>query len=395
MRRALLVLPLMLQMLGTASPAEAATATCLGVKATIVSSASVINGTSKRDVIVVIGKKSHTVNSGAGNDLICGSSGSDKITAGRGNDVIVSNAGSDTVFAGPGEDRVVAGPGADVVMGGSGIDTLSGGAGVDAIDGGAGADLITPGGSVNYCIMDLSDSMTGECLEDTTTPTITVEPNTLERVAGSRISFMWSVSDESRISQTWATIGGANGWVTEWCGFAIEGQLISGTDKSGTYSVPCELPSTAVNGTYTLFISALDVFGKRSEIQQDFLVTGGVSDNRAPELVSISAPVSVFGLESFTITYTARDESGVANAYIYLMANGSGFANSQGMSYLTYEAPVLVSSNGDESTFTQRMNFNNFAPAGTYSVWVGLRDIYGNRDFFTAQPTVELVLQNP
>lgn len=395
MRRALLVLPLVLQMLGTASPAEAATATCLGVKATIVSSASVVNGSSKRDVIVVTGKKSHTINAGAGNDLVCGSSGADTITAGRGSDVIVSNAGSDTVFAGPGEDRVVAGPGADVVMGGSGIDTLSGGAGVDAIDGGAGADLITPGGSVNYCIMDSSDDMTGECLEDTTDPNISVETNSFEVAAGAKIAFTWSASDESRISQTWVTIGGAPGWITEWCGFAIEGTLISGTDKNGTYSVPCGLPSTAVNGTYTLFISALDIFGKRTEIQQTFTVTGGIADNRVPELVSMSAPVSVSGFESFTITYTARDESGVANAYVYLMANGSGFANSQGMSYLTYEAPVLVSTNGDEATFSQSMNFNSIAPAGTYSVWIGLRDIYGNRDFFMAQPTVELVPQNP
>jgi hypothetical protein len=31
--------------------------------------------------------------------------------------------------------------------------------------------------------------------------------------------------------------GEASGWVSEWCGFLIDGELVSGTSKAGTYEL--------------------------------------------------------------------------------------------------------------------------------------------------------------
>lgn len=145
------------------STAQAASATCNGSPATIISSARVINGTSGADVIVVQGLGLHTVNSGSGDDIICGSasddtissgSGNDTILAGAGNDVISTvdgndtingGAGSDTITSGSGNDAVIAGDGNDAVATSDGTDSISGGTGNDSISAGVGDDTIEAG----------------------------------------------------------------------------------------------------------------------------------------------------------------------------------------------------------------------------------------------------------
>ena len=135
-------------LLGIPSAALAATPECNGLEATIVSSARTISGTNGVDVIVVRGTGSHTVNSGAGNDVVCGSKGNDRINAGSGNDSVFAGSGKDTISGGAGNDTISAGTSADTISGGAGNDKLSGGTGADTISGGAGNDTLA-GGSGN------------------------------------------------------------------------------------------------------------------------------------------------------------------------------------------------------------------------------------------------------
>lgn len=103
--------------------ARAASATCDGVRATIVgtSRSEVIHGTSGRDVIAGL-NGSDTIYGGGGNDLICGGSGADRLYGGSGNDTLfggrdllhkVQEDGTervgDTLRGGPGNDRMWAG----------------------------------------------------------------------------------------------------------------------------------------------------------------------------------------------------------------------------------------------------------------------------------------------
>jgi len=75
------------------------------------------------------------------------------------------------------------------------------------------------------------------------------------------------VEDESPIAVSWMFIGGASGWISEWCGFpAIAnevGQVSSSSSPltSTTFRVECPIPANAVNGEYMLEMHASDIFG--------------------------------------------------------------------------------------------------------------------------------------
>jgi Ca2+-binding RTX toxin-like protein len=105
-------------------PAQAATPTCHGVRATIVGTptSEVIHGTPGRDVIVGRGGND-TIHAGAGNDLVCGGYGADRLYGGSGNDTLDGGHDwrhqiedgteferiGDTLRGGPGNDRLLAG----------------------------------------------------------------------------------------------------------------------------------------------------------------------------------------------------------------------------------------------------------------------------------------------
>ena len=129
-------------LLAPASAAHAATATCDGLTATIVSGKRVIHGTSGNDVIVVKGTRAHKVYGGAGNDIICGSAGADLINGGAGNDVIIGNGGKDKLFGKAGADALFGGKGTDALYGGAGSDDLDGNDKGDRLAGGSGTDVV-------------------------------------------------------------------------------------------------------------------------------------------------------------------------------------------------------------------------------------------------------------
>lgn len=95
----------------------------------------------------------HTINAGAGDDLVYGGNSADTITAGAGHDIVFSYGGNDiidggdgtnVIWAGAGNDHVVGGADADDIRAGSGDDMLYGGAGNNvSLDGGAGTDWLS------------------------------------------------------------------------------------------------------------------------------------------------------------------------------------------------------------------------------------------------------------
>ena len=388
--------------------ANAVLPTCNGLKATIVSSASQIQGTNGSDVILVQGSSGSNVLGLAGNDVICGSGAADTLDGGIGNDTILGLSGNDILVGGDGNDSLVGDAGNDSLNGGAGIDTLNGGigddkliggpandsliggAGNDTLQGGVGVDTINPGAGTNFCAVDNADPIIGQCTIDSQGPAIA---NTSVVTAGSLVTFTWSISDISGVDSSWLKIGGNNGWQTSWCGFVINGQVTSVANGISTYSANCQIPATAVNGVYTAYFDGVDVFGTPSkQTTVDFRITAGISDAAAP----ITSNVTVVGgnpttRQPITISWKATDTSGVDNVMVWIMIKDGGFANSSGRSYFDYGTTTRVSGTALDGIYQQVITPNATTLPGTYSIWMSARDIYGNK---TMTPT-EVVFQTP
>ena len=399
---------------------------CNGRVATIVSAAATITGTAGNDVIMATGSAGQTIRSGRGNDVICGSAGPDRIFADDGNDTVLSGNGDDVVDAGIGNDTVDAGVGRDIVIGGAGDDqvtggggddlvsgnlgndtlngglgndrvngddgndllsgnegndTLNGGLGNDRLSGGPAPDVIDPGAGSNLCGSDSSDSMRGPCALDTTGPVISniVVPRVV--TAGGTMTFTWRVTDTGGVSNTNMRFGGYSGWITSWCGFVTVADLVAGDAFTGTYRAVCNVPSTAVNGTYTLFLMASDTFGNGSawdsSSQVDFTVAGGSADASPPAVSQLQARVDG---GSVVVSWQASDPAGVAGQSAWLAHNVYSFASVEGP-YFAYNAAVLVSGDALNGVYEQRIDRRQIAPNGTYTVWLTVIDTLGNKSF--------------
>ena len=401
--------------------AAAATTTVDGYRCTILGTerADRITGTAGDDVICALGGND-TVNSLGGNDVVLGGNGNDRIDSGAGNDEISGGAGNDRLSGGTGDDLISGGAGNDTINGGAGNDEIHGDTGGDRLNGEAGNDLLVGGegndrivGGANddqmgggpgrdslqaglgsdVCGTDASDTVTGVCTIDNTPPTITNLMGSPVFAAGEEAVFTWSVSDPAGVMGSWLYIGGPSGWVTEWCGFAIEASLVGGSDQEGMYEVRCSIPVNAVSQNYTAFIYATDIFESwRGEIQVEFSVVGGSPDTAAPELSNISFNLEQVGPgDELSLTWNATDESGVKYVLPWLALGGYSFADGSGRVYSeTFLQPQqLVSGDSFSGTYTQVITFTEVAPAGTYTLWFSVSDEVGNRNFFQLPITVK------
>jgi len=309
-------------------------------------------------------------------DVLVGTSGNDVICGGGGNDTIRGGGGNDTIFGGAGHDRV---------SGGAGNDTLRGEAGNDSLVGGAGRDSLTSGAGNDSCAVDSADTRLDECRLDSVAPVISLpDVRPLEYQAGQTAVFQWTVTDPSGVESSWASIGGPPGWVTEWCGFAVPGTAVSTTPTATTFELRCPIPASAPSQTYTVFLSANDALGNGTtqQTQWDFVVLGGSSDTDTPEITAIRAPQTVTVGTPFSIELDARDETGVAGVYAWLMLTPGGFADPQRGIYATSpSAAGLISGTAQAGSYSQEVTLAAFAPAGTYAIWLSLRDTPGNRTF--------------
>jgi hypothetical protein len=315
----------------------------------------------------------------AGTDTISGGTGEDEIYGETGNDKIDGGDGSDRLAGGDGIDQITGGIGEDLLQGGAGADNISAGNGADIIDGGQGKDTITTGAGNDLCNADSADVRLDACSLDSKGPKFGALPMVVRQVqAGAIAVFTVNVSDVAGLQAVYGSIGGAPGWITEWCGFRIPTTLVPGsTEKSATYRLSCTVPPTAVNDNYTLFIGAVDMMGHTTEERIAFEVIGGSSDNRTPTVTKLDLPESVSPGESLVIRVEATDESVVAGVYFWFMLEGGGFGvHAKGSD------PRSISITPTDATFEQDYVFGDNAPTGTYQVWISVRDGVGNREFY-------------
>ena len=379
-----------------ASPALAAgTSDC-----TIVGTkyADVLTGTAGYDVICA-GAGNDTIYGLGGNDIIRGGSGNDIIVAGAGNDTVLGEAGNDNMSGGDGADklaggdgnhRVTGGGGQDMLQGGAGTDNLQAGNSADIIDGGKGKDTITTGEGNDVCNSDSADVRLDTCSLDSKGPKFGVLTTEVRQVqAGAMAVFTVNVSDVATVDAVYGSIGGAPGWITEWCGFHIPTRLVSGSEKNGTYQLSCTVPPNAVNDYYTLFLSAVDMMGHTTEQQIAFEVVGGSSDNRTPTVTKLDLPASIAPGENFVIRVDATDDSIVAGIYFWFLLDGGGFSDENGL-HAKGSEPRAISFTPTDATFEQDYVFGDNAPLGTYKLWISVRDGVGNREFYDTGRTISL-----
>ena len=358
--------------------------------------ADVLTGTAGYDVICA-GAGNDTIYGLGGNDIIRGGSGNDIVIGGAGNDTVLGEAGNDNISGGDGADRLNGGDGKDRVTGGGGQDILQGGAGTDnlqagnsadIIDGGKGTDTITTGAGDDVCNADSADVRLDACSLDSKGPKFGAITTDVRQVqAGTLAVFTVNVSDVATVDAVYGSIGGAPGWITAWCGFRIPTELVSGSEKNGTYQLSCTVPPNAVNDNYTLFVGAVDMMGNLSEQRIAFEVSGGSSDNRTPVVTKIDLPRDVTVGESFTVTISATDESVVAGVDAWFALEGGWVSGGDGL-YATRSEPRFMTQTQTEVVVSYDVVFDSRAPAGLYHVWIGVRDGVGNRDFYDSGQTI-------
>jgi hypothetical protein len=332
-----------------------------------------------------------TITGGTEADILRGDAGTDTISGGTGDDEIYGEAGNDQIDGGDGADKLVGGNGTDLITGGNGQDLLQGGAGTDElsagsgadlIDGGQGKDTITTGAGNDLCNADSADVRLDACKLDSKGPKFGALPMVVRQIqAGTMAVFTVNVSDAATVQAVYGSIGGAPGWITEWCGFRIPTELESGSEKSGTYKLSCTVPPNAVNDNYTLFLGAVDMMGHTTEERIAFEIVGGSSDNRTPTVSKLDLPESVSPGENFVIRVEATDESVVAGIYFWFMLEGGGFSGEYGL-HASGSDPRTLGFTPTDLILEQDYVFGDNAPAGTYKAWISVRDGVGNREFY-------------
>jgi Ca2+-binding RTX toxin-like protein len=334
---------------------------------------------------------------GLGNDILSGGLGNDEISGDAGGDRLTGGLGDDELSGGAGNDAVLGDGGADIIQGDGGIDSIQGGAGNDLINGGLDRDSIRAGSGLNSCLGDVVDIFLDTCTFDNSAPEIGVQAAVVKSFqAGTTIILNWSVSDASGVDKSWGSIGGPPGWITNWCGFAIEAQRISGNEKNGVYQIECTVPENAVNETYSLFVSASDLLGNSTSNspQISFTISGGSSDNKAPEVIEINLDSSAKPGGDFSLIVSASDETGVASVYGWIMKDGGGFASYPDIGlYADALGPAqLITGTGKSGTYKQTLRFSEKAPAGSYTLWLSVVDDSGNKSF--AQTEAKITVTN-
>lgn len=369
----------------------------------------VLRGTSRNDVIcgyagndtILGGGGDDVILAGDGNDVVDAGVGHDRVDGGNGNDRIVGGIGNDTLSGDAGNDVIDAGTGDDTLNGNAGSDQLNAGDGDDALAGGSDRDRLQPGRGDNRCAIDSNDTTMGSCQPDTTAPVFAPMALTRSVNAGETATFEWVVDDESPIQISWMYIGGAPGWITEWCGFPAIATAVGQSSPPGTpltsttFRVNCAIPANAVNGEYMVELNAVDVFGNYATAQRIVLmVNNGAADAAPPEFSQLRASAAeVNGSDPLTISWRVDDETGISGAGVWLAYNGYSFADAANGSYADYRPATGVSipsASGVAMQYTQPIRWNAHAPAGTYTVWISVRDTLGNRNFVQTDVTVEL-----
>ena len=392
---------LVLASLATSSPVFAVTPA--GPKCSIIGTKGddVLTGTPGKDIIcglggndlITAGAGEDTIYGGTGDDKIIGGNGADQIFGEDGNDSLVGDSGldkidggmgSDQIFGGDGNDRLNGSDGRDLILGDAGSDTISGGLGQDMVSGGPNRDYITSTDSQDVCSWDRLDKITGKCLFDKTAPKIeSLGSSGLSFEAGTTATFRWRTSDASGVEDSWLNIGGPSGWVTKWCGFVVSTKLVDGNSKNGIVEAKCDIPKTAPNLEYSVFLSSRDFMGNVASSSQgiSFTVFGGSEDISAPTFELISSPVTIQAGESYDISWRSTDVTDIAYSTIYLVADGYNFGDGS-VQYVSNKGfPEKVSGDEKNAIYKMTVKISKDTPATSFTIWAVTADSLGNKKF--------------
>jgi hypothetical protein len=201
----------------------------------------------------------------------------------------------------------------------------------------------------------------------------------MEVMAGTTLTLNWDATDESGVASTYMNIGGPNGWITNWCGFGILGERVSGDEFAGTYRVNCAIPANAVNQRYDVYIGAQDNLGNSSQAQQiSFRVVNGATDAEAPVISDLGATDTIRGAQS-VIRWRAQDETAVRGAIAWVAYGDYNFADNTGRGYVSYgTGAILISGTAQDGIYEQKVTVRDDAPAGRYTLWMRAADTLGN-----------------
>jgi hypothetical protein len=347
-------------------------------------------GTSRADVICGRG----------GNDVIIGNGGADTLIGGTGNDRLEGGAGTDRLIGDAGSDTLVGGDGRDTLIGGDGRDTLAGGAQPDQFIGGPGLDRLSAGTAGDTCAVDPVDPVTGACANDTTGPEISDVRLPAELNAGETITVTWRVTDASGIDSpgglflggfgpnTQALFGGPPGFLS-WCDFPGEAIRVSGNAQDGVYQSSCDFPATAPNDTYTVILSATDVFGNSLpgfSLNVDFAVVNGSADNDVPVIADVQTDAATYAAgDEVTITLRATDETGVAGIVPWAFGPNGRLVDDNGTLWLDYDLATLTGGDATDGTYSVTLKLSDAAVPGDYNFYFSVRDVVGNRAYFSVE----------
>ena len=265
--------------------------------------------------------------------------------------------------------------------------------GVDSSEGGLEPIVMAPGNGSNACVADPTDAVDtvgGLCEPDSEGATIADITVRTSIDAGDLMTVTWRAVAANGITNTEMRIGGPSGWVTSWCDFVVPATFIGGTSVDGRYEASCAVPESAVNGSYTLFITAQDRIGNGalwdSSTQREFIVTGGSLDSSAPTVSDVEA---IADGGDVIVRWRASDQSGVQGQSAWLALNGYSFASVEGPYFVYLPAP-LVSGDAFDGTYEQRIERRSITPNGVYTVWLSVIDALGNKSFAQTETTVVL-----
>jgi hypothetical protein len=312
--------------------------------------------------------------------VICGLGGNDTISGLGGNDTIDAGPGNDSVTAGPGSDRVLGGDGNDRVFGDIGRDSIAGQAGDDLMIGGPQVDMVDGGSGSNACDFTPGERETTTCLYDTEGPRITSVTVTPQGgTPGSIIEIAITLQDEAGADRVgfYTTISGAQ---QDICG--QDTRLIAGSTASGTWGYTCTVPSTVINGTYTVVPFARDVLGNwtnsnggdPSDVRGTFTISGGSSDQTGPAFQGLTAtPDTLRPGDVFTVSLIASDPSGITRAGMMFFIKGTFRQND-----FCGQNLALTAGTPEAGTWTANCTVPSDVIDGEYTIEPFAQDSLGN-----------------
>ncbi len=189
-------------------------------------------------------------------------------------------------------------------------------------------------------------------------------------VAGSSITFTWSITSKYGVSFTALSAFGPDGASLEDCD---GGTQVSGTAEHGTFQQQCDVPTVVANGSWsTQIIAADDANDETEAVGPGFTVTGGIAPT-PPKIGSSSAsPSTVAAGSEITFTWRVSSKSGVEGTSIFAQGPGQ-----MGLPDCFGEG-TLVSGNAHSGSYRQACIIPEVVADGSWTTEISVEDLAGD-----------------